>query len=665
MTRIFRLALMALIFALTTFGVGSVAAQETPPAASSAPGATPDVNGFFDQVTNKYNEEAKKWIEGTTRVATRLLGYLAIISFALALILKYFQYTDNFTSIPALVIKQTMLLSFFLWCVQHSPDLFAMILSYFKDVAGEATGVTHAPTSSEVVSIGMDCMFRIMESVKALGWADKATVGLIAMFVALLIVLMFVAVAVTLMMTIIEATIVMAIAPAMLAFGALSYTRDFAIRTITFGITVGVKLLVLHLIVYTGESFAQDWATVLTFTHVGQNFLGNSFLVLGGAISWAAIAWFVPKIAGSIVSGQLSLGAGDMLGVAGAAAGGAAMGAGLGGAAAQAAGSTSKGATQALMAGTQLAQAQGASGLGAVAAGAGHAMKAAASEAGQGMRAAVGAGKRSTNSQDQFGKTVGNFGTRAANNLDSKTQSVKETAAAAPKPAAGDTNASATSGPAGAGGEQGTTGSGTAGATGASGNNAQDAKAAASAGGSGPAAAGTDPQSATAAAANAGENSAPAASTPGQASASVPPGEGSAASANAAAPAAGAPAAASNASSAQDAGTSAGAGASSSSSSSTSPASTSGDGGQAPAATSPAAAPAGSGSTEAAQPGAATAPPTPTGDVTPKPLDDSRPHEDAGAGHLQQAIKKARPPSLPHDGGAIQSPGLMLNHDDH
>lgn len=664
MKRIIRMALMALVFAFVTLGVGSAVAQETAPPASSAPGATPDINGFFDQVTNKYSEEAKKWIEGTTRVATRLLGYLAIISFALAIILKYLQYTDNFTSIPALIIKQTMLLSFFLWCVQHSPDLFAMILSYFKNVAGEATGIAHAPTSSEVVSIGMDCMFRILESVKALGWADKMSVGLIALIVALLIVLMFVAVAVTLMMTIIEATIVMAIAPAMLAFGALSYTRDFAIRTITFGITVGVKLLVLHIIIYTGESFAQEWAAVLTFTRVGQNFLGNSFLVLGGAISWAVIAWFVPKLAGSIVSGQLSLGAGDMLGVAGAAAGGAALGAGLGGAAAQATGSSAKGATQALIAGTQLAQAQGATGLGAVAAGAGHAMKAAASEVGQGMRAAVGAGKRSTNSQDQFGKTVGNFGTRAANNLDAKTQAVKETGAAAPTSAAGSANAGATTGAPGAGGEQGNAGTGTAGATGAAGNNADGAVAAAARAGEGGAASSASGQRSASGAAPAGENGAgaPVTATQGGASPapsmSGSPGEGQPASA------------ASGSSASSTAGVAPGA-----PSSSTSPASA-----PAPDAATPGtnagtegAMPSGgsggtsssSGATGGAPTNAAPTPPTPPGDVTPKPLHDSRPHEDAGAGHIQQAIRNASPPSLPHDGGAIQSPGLLLNHDDH
>lgn len=426
-------ALHALLAALLIFGIGIGAAwaQGTTATPGGLPTTSgpPDVNNFFDGITAQYVSESTKWIDGITRVAERLLGWLAIIGFALALLMNYLKNADNFSSLPVIIVRQLMVISFFFWTVQNAGHVFDMITSYFQEV-GEAATSTKAPTASTIATVGMDCMFHIMESVGKLKWSQMPTVGLVALFVALALVLCFVAAAAIQMITIIEAALIMAISPAMLAFGALSYTRDFATRSLMFGVTVGVKLLVLHLVVSIGMHFAVQWVDLLTYTKVGQNFFPNSFFILGGAAVFALLCWKVPALASSIMSGGLNLGAADLLGVAAAGGAVAAGGAALGGAVGAAAGSTLKGATQAVAAGKGLAAAQGITGWRGLGAGLGHALQAAGTEAAQGMRAKVGLDKRSEHSVDRYGKEVSNLGTRAANRLDANAQASRETRAA-------------------------------------------------------------------------------------------------------------------------------------------------------------------------------------------------------------------------------------------
>lgn len=422
-------ALHTLLVALLIFGIGIGAAwaQGTTAAPGGLPTTSgpPDVNNFFDGITTQYVSESTKWIDGITKVAERLLGWLAIIGFALALLMYYLKNADNFSSLPAIVVRQLMVISFFFWTVQNAGHVFEMIISYFQEV-GEAATSTRAPTASTIATVGMDCMFHIMESVGKLKWSQMPTVGLVALFVALALVLCFVAAAAIQMITIIEAALIMAVSPAMLAFGALSYTRDFATRSLMFGLTVGVKLLVLHLVVSIGMHFADQWVDLLTYTKVGQNFFPNSFFVLGGSAVFALLCWKVPALASSIVSGGLNLGAADLLGVAAAGGATAAGGAALSGAVGSAAGSTLKGATQAVAAGKGLAAAQGITGWKGLGAGLGHAMQAVGSEAAQGMRAKVGLDKRSEHAVDRHGKDVNNLGTRAANRIDARAQAARE-----------------------------------------------------------------------------------------------------------------------------------------------------------------------------------------------------------------------------------------------
>lgn len=549
-TRVFPKMLRALLAAMLVFGIGMGAAWAQAagtPAPSGLPTAAgvPDVNNFFDGVTTQYVGESTKWIDGITGVASRLLGWLAIIGFALALLMNYLKSADNFASLPAIIVRQLMVISFFFWVVKNAPHVFDMITSYFQEVGQSATQ-SKPPTASTIAAVGMDCMFHILESVGKLSWAQVPTVGLVSLLVALALVLCFVAAAAIQMITIIEAAIIMAISPAMLAFGALSYTRDFATKSLMFGITVGVKLLVLHLVIAIGMHFAEQWSDLLTYTKVGQNFFPNSFFILGGAAVFALLCWKVPALASSIVSGSLNLGAGDLLGVAAAGGAAAAAGAALGGAAGAAAGSTLKGATQAVAAGQGLATAQGMTGWRGLGAGLGHAMRAAGAEAGQGMRAKVGLDKRSDHAVDRFGKDVGNLGTRAANRLDAQAQGVREAGAGA---------ASSTAGTA-----PGFNGGG-------------DPAGGASGGQPNPTA--TPP---------AGNNSSPQGAPLGSQPSSDP-----------------------------------------SSTSTTTQVS--------------------------------------VADIKPLPL-SSQQHADAGVGQIQDAIRRVKPPQLPHDGGSIDAPGLSLHHDE-
>ena len=102
-----------------------------------------------------------------------------------------------------------------------------------------------------------------------------------------------------------------------MGFGGSRFTKDYAVRTMTYAVSVGAKLFVLQLLIALGQQIFQT---------LSQSFEAKTtdiFVVVGSAIVMLALVKIVPEMIQALINGA-SVGSSPLLASAAAIAGGAA-----------------------------------------------------------------------------------------------------------------------------------------------------------------------------------------------------------------------------------------------------------------------------------------------------------------------------------------------------
>jgi type IV secretion system protein TrbL len=333
--------------------------------------------GVFNCISSQFYSVSQGWAAKLTGYATNLFALLAAIEFAWAGI-TYALEKDSPNTLLAMFAKKLMTIGFFYVLLLKGPGWMQDVVTSFQQAGGSAGGVQSiSPTS--IVGIGMNCAWAIYGGLSDLGIADRIGLALPCGIAALVTMIAFVIVAGQMFITLVESYIVTGAGILFLGFGASRFTSDFTKKYITYGMSVGVKLFVITLIVGVGQQFTGTWAQMLNSSP--GDIIHTSMIVAGGALLYAMVAWQIPSFAQSLMSGAASLSAGTAMASAAGVAG-AATGVAMAGAAAVTEGVTSiAGAAQATNAGIGLARAAGTSGASVILQGVGKAVGGMAREA--------------------------------------------------------------------------------------------------------------------------------------------------------------------------------------------------------------------------------------------------------------------------------------------
>ncbi|MCL1574861.1 P-type conjugative transfer protein TrbL [Xanthomonas nasturtii] len=400
-----------------------------------SPDATAQTMGdnMLDDTTNFYIEQSKQMDSVLKPLALRLFGLLTVISFSLFFIRQALNAGDS-VSMFGKFSFEIFKAGFFLWIINVGPNYAFQFLGYFTG-AGMKIGQAGELSPSGIVVLGFDACFRTFDAIGRMGWGDTAAFGLPLALCGIGMLLCFAVVGILLMIRLIEMHMVVYGGVLLLGFGGISFTRDIPKNYLSYAISSGTQLFMIYVIVGMGMQLADSWPATLS-TSATPDSIVRQVLQLGvAALVFASLAWSIPKAAASLVNGAVSMGTADVFGPAGAAAGGAAAGAAIATGGVSTLAAASKGAMQATRAGTTLATQQGASGVGAWVKGLGNAAGAMKSEAGSALKAKAGFAPPSLASTDGHGRKVDNLGTRAANNLQTQTQTAAAAKAGVPEQA--------------------------------------------------------------------------------------------------------------------------------------------------------------------------------------------------------------------------------------
>jgi type IV secretion system protein TrbL len=295
---------------------------------------------ILDSIDVTYQSASSSWLGKMMPIAKGLFWRLATIEFAWSAIVWAVQ-QENLQSFTAVVIKKIMGIGFFYALLINAGDWMPAIINSFAK-AGQTAG-SGSLTPSQVVDTGIHFANIVLAAIEKKSlWKDSMTV-IVGGLSALGMVLAFTIIAGQLLIALIESYIVVSAGVLFLGFGGSRWTTDFTQKYLSYAVATGIKLFMLYLIVSLGMTEAEAWQGLLKTSKYS-----DMISVLGASLILCFLAFQIPNMAASMLSGAPSLTAGAAMGTAGAVAAGTVA---AGGAAMSPALQSARGGMQALKAG--------------------------------------------------------------------------------------------------------------------------------------------------------------------------------------------------------------------------------------------------------------------------------------------------------------------------
>lgn len=294
--------------------VGGIAFAITLTSAGAAHAQSANV---LDQIVAQFQSRSAGWEVSLRSFALNTFGILAAIELAWAAFKLAFRGSDV-SEWLAEIVNQILFLGFFLALLQNSVTWGTAIVDGFRQAAGAAGGTGLAP--SDVFAAGVNLAQKVISQITI--WSPSTSVGLI--IAGLVIEVCFALIAAFMVLALVESYLVISSGVLLMAFGGSRWTKDFAVSTVRYTVSVGAKLFVLQLLVSIGDGLIQQWAA--TFNDVTAQSL---CILVGCSIVLLALVKVLPETMQRIVNGS-SMASGSALVGAAAAVGGAVGAVGLG-----------------------------------------------------------------------------------------------------------------------------------------------------------------------------------------------------------------------------------------------------------------------------------------------------------------------------------------------
>lgn len=268
-----------------------------------------------DSIITSYQSASSGWANSLAKHATSLFWILAFIEFSWAMIGLAFK-SNDLGDWASTIINQIMFIGFFYWLLTNSTSISLSIINSFKQAGAEAAGVKGVmPT--EIFRIGLNLVTKLLDSLSILKPSDSVAIVLSA----LVIMVCFGLIAAFSILALVESYVVIYASIIFMGFGGSRWTKEYAIKTLQYAVSVGAKLYVLILLLGIGSKIMLKWVTDLD---AGSNI--DIMLVVGFSVVMLALVKILPDLAQGLINGT-SVSSGGALTAAAASVGGAVLGA--------------------------------------------------------------------------------------------------------------------------------------------------------------------------------------------------------------------------------------------------------------------------------------------------------------------------------------------------
>lgn len=307
--------------------------------------------GSLDTITELFKNGASAWESTLAGYAMGLFGLLVAIEVTFTLIKLALKGADM-TEFGSELINRMMFVGFFSWLLSNSSTFARAIIDSLRQAGNSASaagGGTAGIAPSDLFDAGVNMASAIFS---AMDFSLSGVGQYLALCIAgLVICACFALIAAFMIVALVESYIVVSAGVILMGFGGSRWTKDFAVKTLTYAVSVGAKLFVLQLIAGLGETIVKSQAAQMQAGSAVSS-PADVLVLLGFAVVMLALVKTIPDAVQGLINGS-SIGNGGGLAAAG-----------MVGAAAGAIGGAAAGSASAILGASKLSSAKAAAGTG-------------------------------------------------------------------------------------------------------------------------------------------------------------------------------------------------------------------------------------------------------------------------------------------------------------
>lgn len=258
----------------------------------------------FEYILASYDNSAYNWSVLASHLAEKLFFLLVVINLTWTVAVWMLQ-KDDPVGLLMNFFHKVIALAFFLMIIRNFETWIPAIYQSLRQAGEYMTGVSELHPS-DIVKQGVHLASIIMDVSHKGGLLEQIGGALFNVIVALLVFLSFLGVAVQMTLITVGGKIILSAGMVMLGFSGSKWTMDYAQRYFAAAIHIGLKLLFLTLIVGLGQDLSPTWASTIQNTPP-EDLLQAFLAVLGSSLLFFFLAWRIPEIGASLLSGSLSM----------------------------------------------------------------------------------------------------------------------------------------------------------------------------------------------------------------------------------------------------------------------------------------------------------------------------------------------------------------------
>ena len=262
-------------------------------------------------ILNQYRSQRTMWFTNVWPFANTLFGLLATIEFAWSAAVMLLEKSDMQSWTSALV-RKLMWLGAFYALLLYARYWVPAITDSFELIGQTASGAgPMAP--SDVFTRGIDIAGALMATSSTAAFFTNLGTSLAMIFTGIITALAFIAITVQFVVAMVESYIIVAAGIIFVGFGGSRWTAPYVERYIGLGVSTGVKIMLLYLLIGTGMNLSAEWMTD------AQNIANNAspamsaLEIMGASIIFMMLCWQIPKLFAAVLGGSPALSGGDLV----------------------------------------------------------------------------------------------------------------------------------------------------------------------------------------------------------------------------------------------------------------------------------------------------------------------------------------------------------------
>ncbi len=215
-------------------------------------------SGLLDNLLDKYQQVASTWTTVLGDYANWLFWGLVLISMVWTfgtIAMK----GGGFQDLLAEVVRFFAINGFFFFILKNGPAISKSIIDSLRELAGNALGTGNGISPSSIV----DMAFVILTKVSSAASIWSPMISTIMITVAIIVLVVMSLIAVNMLIMLVSAWVMCYAGIILLGFGGSKLTSDITVNYLRTVLSVGIQLFVMTLIIGIGQSFIDQYFSVI------------------------------------------------------------------------------------------------------------------------------------------------------------------------------------------------------------------------------------------------------------------------------------------------------------------------------------------------------------------------------------------------------------------